>query len=465
MSVIINTNTIRFKDADGTTHYANAVADAKLSDLISDIEDAGSSQIQAIQNKGATTLASIPADYTSVSEAIATKQDKISAESEEISTWDVNGLYVSSSDNKVSSLSGAYGVMFQNAGSGTHYKITRTSGDRLIIYGTNVEHPAVGDSGSVIYDGGTSSVTEYEFTSNSNTYMWAYLNRNGAIDATIEKVGLTGDAYGYTTGNVPVEVPTKAQFDSQSEQIDKHEDEIYNGYSVTNDVKDSLTWNSGYIYNGEVQSSSLSKYSIFELKRNYKVTVKTRNTNVTIIGEADSLTSRRVTPLVTSNASDTYQTFEYTATKDMLCSVCVRWSESEVYVTENHTAILDRLDSQYSEIHNLGSYSTDEVDTGATWIDGRHIYKKTVYFEALGTGDIELPHNINNLDFSIDTSGFCTNGQFSWNIPFSSVDSVGSSMASYVNNNPNRPYVVVKCGSTDRSSFRAWITIKYVKTT
>ena len=47
----------------------------------------------------------------------------------------------------------------------------------------------------------------------------------------------------------------------------------------------------------------------------------------------------------------------------------------------------------------IGDYSTSEVDTGFTWIDGKHIYKKTINFGALPNNDTKrVDHGVTNID-------------------------------------------------------------------
>lgn len=54
-----------------------------------------------------------------------------------------------------------------------------------------------------------------------------------------------------------------------------------------------------------------------------------------------------------------------------------------------------------------GNYSTSEIDTGYTWIDGSHIYKKTLYEASIPVGSpSEIPHNISNINLCIKTEIF-----------------------------------------------------------
>jgi len=56
---------------------------------------------------------------------------------------------------------------------------------------------------------------------------------------------------------------------------------------------------------------------------------------------------------------------------------------------------------------NFGNYSTSEVDTGFTWIDGSPIYKKTINFGTLPNATTKtVAHNISNISLMIKAEGF-----------------------------------------------------------
>jgi len=49
-------------------------------------------------------------------------------------------------------------------------------------------------------------------------------------------------------------------------------------------------------------------------------------------------------------------------------------------------------------INEINSYSTDEIDTGKIWIDGKPIYRKVVEKNiTLAVGDNTFAHNISNI--------------------------------------------------------------------
>lgn len=52
------------------------------------------------------------------------------------------------------------------------------------------------------------------------------------------------------------------------------------------------------------------------------------------------------------------------------------------------------------------NYSTTEQKTGSTWIDGKHIYKKTFSFTTSGSNtSTPVQHGISNLDAVVDYNG------------------------------------------------------------
>ena len=62
-----------------------------------------------------------------------------------------------------------------------------------------------------------------------------------------------------------------------------------------------------------------------------------------------------------------------------------------------------------------GSYSTEEVDTGKLWIDGKHIYRKCGLYNngaSTGTGDVLLDSSLTSsyIDVIVDTGGCETYG-------------------------------------------------------
>ena len=65
-----------------------------------------------------------------------------------------------------------------------------------------------------------------------------------------------------------------------------------------------------------------------------------------------------------------------------------------------------------------GNYSTSEVDTGYTWINGDHVYKKTYSTGALpNNAENNIPHGISNLKRVIKVEGFAYKSYGTWTLP------------------------------------------------
>lgn len=108
-----------------------------------------------------------------------------------------------------------------------------------------------------------------------------------------------------------------------------------------------------------------------------------------------------------------------------------------------------------------GNYSTSEVDTGYTWIDGEHIYKKTLYFPQLaaasGTSVTQSLTDVAQVTkfeaFSLDSSGSA------WALPYRSAGGLGA-FVSY--DGPS--HLVTVQSLADMSAYSAYVTIYYTKT-
>ncbi len=110
-------------------------------------------------------------------------------------------------------------------------------------------------------------------------------------------------------------------------------------------------------------------------------------------------------------------------------------------------------------VKNAHKYSTNEIKTGETWIDGKPLYTKTINFGNLpNNANKNVEHEIQNYDviFVDFSASYATNnsGQFQ------GVNSVGLGLTTYINGGD-----VVCITNSDRTSWVAVITIKYTKTT
>lgn len=114
-------------------------------------------------------------------------------------------------------------------------------------------------------------------------------------------------------------------------------------------------------------------------------------------------------------------------------------------------------------VDNSNSYSTQEVKTGGTWIDGKPIYRKTIDCGALPNNSYKnVNHNITDLDIIIDCYGEAievSGGNARIVLPNAS-----TILANAIEIYLNSMYVVIQTGG-DRSGYNGYVTVEYTKTT
>lgn len=107
-------------------------------------------------------------------------------------------------------------------------------------------------------------------------------------------------------------------------------------------------------------------------------------------------------------------------------------------------------------------YSTSEVNTGAKWIDGSTIYKKTISCGALPDADVKsIAHGISNISRILKMDGYAYHPGTQVTIPlqFVSTTAINSVVV-----NTSGPNIVITTG-IDRSGFtESYITLYYTKT-
>lgn len=111
-------------------------------------------------------------------------------------------------------------------------------------------------------------------------------------------------------------------------------------------------------------------------------------------------------------------------------------------------------------VPGISSYSTSEVDTGFTWIDGKHIYKKTINFGTLPNNTTKnVAHGITNIGNVIKIEGWTYASSQGWfPLPFASTGSYPIEVKATATN-------VVIVTTIDRSSIgTCYITLYYTKT-
>lgn len=105
-------------------------------------------------------------------------------------------------------------------------------------------------------------------------------------------------------------------------------------------------------------------------------------------------------------------------------------------------------------------YSTTEINTGAKWIDGKAIYKKTVSIGALPNNtEKNVAHNISNIESIIKVEGFAKNNNSSNQIPLPFISTTAANQIYILTNSTN---IIIGSG-TDRSSLIGYVTLYYTK--
>lgn len=114
---------------------------------------------------------------------------------------------------------------------------------------------------------------------------------------------------------------------------------------------------------------------------------------------------------------------------------------------------LDNLHSAIStEISDINTYSTTEINTGKTWKDGKPIYRKVINASNIGTAFSTTISNIDNLFFA-------DNSRISWNF------NVGSYPIARANFYFNKSQNTIVAEQTDVANWGAELVLEYTKTT
>lgn len=108
-----------------------------------------------------------------------------------------------------------------------------------------------------------------------------------------------------------------------------------------------------------------------------------------------------------------------------------------------------------------GDYSTDEVDTGKKWINGKTIFQKTFVMGGLGLATtIKKPHNISNLDMVIRIQGIAKENSIgaTINLPHAA-DQQAYTVTVYADNTN----VNIQTYDDQRGYAQSYVTLWYVK--
>ena len=150
--------------------------------------------------------------------------------------------------------------------------------------------------------------------------------------------------------------------------------------------------------------------------------------------------------------------------------VAIIYVDEDGNITTQGTTVVDQVTVNNMQsvssnaVARVMSYSTTEIDTGATWINGKPIYRKVVDCGALPNNTTKtVLHGITNLEHFISVTGIAWSTSITDTIPIPLVSRSGKQYDVGIYCNPTE--VVLECG-TNRSNFNiSYAILEYTKTT
>lgn len=113
-------------------------------------------------------------------------------------------------------------------------------------------------------------------------------------------------------------------------------------------------------------------------------------------------------------------------------------------------------------IGDANNYSTSEKIIGK-WIDGKPLYQKTVYCNKLPNNTSkEVAHNILNMDFAVNVSGFCISSDGNTSISFPNANPISGTYLTTCYASRTSIILGTNWNGSDRNCY---VTIQYTKTT
>lgn len=187
MPVTIKRGGLKFRDASSGEYIdVDVVGERKTSEQIADIEAAGAAERSAIQTKGEQTRASIPADYTDLSDSVGDLKSAFDSVSEQIESVEVT-----------QSLNTSYvGVTVERVNENT-IKIygTSTAARRILCLNGQNNVATSSTSFSKTLDANTYavSVSATGYTSEQNIFSWQYTYTTFANAVTVVTLASPND--------------------------------------------------------------------------------------------------------------------------------------------------------------------------------------------------------------------------------------------------------------------------------
>lgn len=124
-------------------------------------------------------------------------------------------------------------------------------------------------------------------------------------------------------------------------------------------------------------------------------------------------------------------------------------------VVNNHANSLNDINERMNQKNS--NYSSEEIDTGNVWIDGKKIYRKTFHVTNAIKGENKIDISNLNYDTIISINGMEKNSSNQW-IPLSFYNGASTYNYMFVWNKDKNIYYQVAWAATD-----VYITLEYTK--
>lgn len=131
-------------------------------------------------------------------------------------------------------------------------------------------------------------------------------------------------------------------------------------------------------------------------------------------------------------------------------------------ITNLHTTNKTSVVNAINELKDAEIYSTNEVKTNKTWIDGRPIYRKCINVGTISSiGNYTFNHNIQNIARYTSISAIGNSGNTYYNVPFASNQGMFSGVGFGIRS-ASLTQIQIYAGATGHSFVAI---IEYTKTT
>lgn len=133
------------------------------------------------------------------------------------------------------------------------------------------------------------------------------------------------------------------------------------------------------------------------------------------------------------------------------------------HIEEGIEAAHNAIDSTNTKLTSLTTYSTEEINTGKKWIDGKPIYSKTITYTVTGgtTTDISSLNIETVVDYNTICHRYGSNNN-DWEEPF--YNSTTDYFRSFIRTNTNTIETRITTGSA-YTTYDITTTLYYTKTT